>query len=116
MKRDLDLCREVLQWLEDHPKPSHDNEPEMHGRRQEEVAYHLDLLCQAGLVSSERRPGDRRRYRLTWAGHEFLDAARNNTRWNAAKKLVMDTTGGLAFEFLREVLIQKGKELVGLGV
>jgi hypothetical protein len=112
----------------------HADKPHVHGRSQEEVAYHLDLLYEAGLIWSEfkelgSRPGDaelakmisqymtRRRhdsYRLTWAGHEFLDAARDNTRWRNAKRKVVDTTGGLAFEFLRAVLMQKGKELLGL--
>lgn len=114
MKRDLDLCREILQRLEAHPERWQVDKPEIDGRSQESVAYHLDLLCEAGLVSSVHRPGGRYRYGLTWAGHEFLDAARNNTRWNAAKTVVMNTTGGLAFELLRAVLMQKSKELLGL--
>ena len=135
MKRDLDLCREILQGLEDHPERLHTDRPDISGRRPVEVWYHLELLCEAGLVWSEfkeiqSRPMDfelakrtsdyitrqqnRDSYRLTWAGHEFLDAARDNTRWSAAKRKVMDTTGGLAFEFLKAVLMQKGRELLGL--
>ena len=114
MNRDLDLCREILQRLEAHPTRSYDNVLKIEGRQQEEVAYHLVLLSEAGLVWSANRPGGRERYRLTWAGHEFLDAARDNTRWNTAKKKVVETTGGLVFEFLRAVLMQKGKELLGL--
>ena len=75
-------------------------------------------MNQAGLIEAEDvsdvsefayRP-----LRLTWEGHEFLDAARDDTRWNAAKRTVTSTTGGLAFEFLKAVLIHKGKELLGL--
>jgi hypothetical protein len=133
MKRNLDLCREILQALEAHGERWHEDKPEVGGRPQKEVAYHLDLLCEAGLVWSEFREArslcadaelaekisqhmyqNRDRYRLTWAGHEFLDAARDNARWNSAKRKVIDNTGGLAFEFVKAVLMQKGKELLGL--
>ena len=53
-------------------------------------------------------------YCLTWAGHEFLDAACDNIIRNSAKGKVMGTTSGLAFEFLRAVLMHKRKELLGL--
>ena len=135
MKRDLDLCREILQALEAHPERLHADPPKIDGRPEKEVAYHLDLLCEAGLVWSDFKEAqslasdniladkvskymhmcqNRDRYRLTWLGHEFLDAARDNTRWNSAKRKVIDNTGGLAFEFLRAVLMQKGKEVLGL--
>ena len=135
MKRDLDLCREILKGLEDHPERLHADRPNIDGKRHVEVWYHLDLLCEAGLVWSEfreiqSRPMDfelakrtsdyitrqqnRDSYRLTWADHEFLDAARDNTHWKAAKSKVLETTDGLAFEFLRAMLMHKGKELLGL--
>jgi hypothetical protein len=133
MKRNLDLCREILQALEAHAERWHEDKPEVDGRPQKEVAYHVDLLCEAGLVWSEFREAqslcadaemaekishhmyqNRDRYRLTWAGHEFLDAARDDTRWNSAKRNVIDNTGGLAFEFVKAVLMQKSKELLGL--
>ena len=135
MKRDFDLCRKILEALEAHPEPLHHGEPKIEGRRQGELVYHLYGLCDAGLVWSEFRqiqshPMDAElarmsskyisiqqgtdSYRLTWAGHEFLEAARDNTVWNNAKRKVLDTTGGLAFEFLRAVLMHKGKELLGL--
>jgi Hypothetical protein (DUF2513) len=135
MKRDMDLCREILQRIEAHPEHNHLGVPEFEGRSPEVVRYHLDLMYEAGLVWSEFRHYERimsdteghrllgiymgrqqgrDQYRLTWAGHEFLDAARSDTLWNSAKSKVVNTTGGLAFEFVREVLTQKGKELLGL--
>jgi hypothetical protein len=133
--RDPDLCREILRRLEAHPELLHADLPEINGRSQEEIAYHLGLLCEAGLLWSDFKEAQRLasdnifaekvskyihmyrnqdRYRLTWLGHEFLDAARDNTRWNNAKRKVKENTGGLAFEFLKAVLMQKGKELLGL--
>jgi hypothetical protein len=118
MKRDMDLVREILRQLEDHPDPNRSVEIEVEGRSEPEINYHLYLLNQAGLIQAEN-VSDTSEFaylplRLTWQGHEFLDAARDDTRWNAAKRMVVSTTGGLAFEFLRAVLIQKGKDLLGL--
>ena len=38
--------------------------------------------------------------RLTWAGHEFLDAARDDATWGKAKTAVK-TAGGVGFEVLK---------------
>ena len=134
MERDLDLCREILQALEDHPERLHTDRPNISGKPAVEVGYNLDLLCEAGLVWSyfkhleslardaELAKGASHQmdvrgfdsYRLTWAGHEFLDAARDNTRWKAAKSKVLESTGGLTFEFVKAVLIDLGKQALGL--
>ena len=91
---------------------------EVEGRSSEEVSYQTKLLYEAGLIEaldlSDLGSFCWEPVSLTWSGHEFLDAARSDTLWNAAKSKVVDTTGGLAFEFVREVLKQKGKELLGL--
>lgn len=47
--------------------------------------------------------------KLTWEGHEFLDAAREDTRWNKAKE-VAAKTGSLTFSMLKEVLVQLSAE------
>ena len=39
--------------------------------------------------------------RLTYAGHQFLDAARSDTVWQKAKSLVAKSTGTLTLEGLK---------------
>jgi hypothetical protein len=130
MKRDLDLCREILRQIEESPESAGPNINPA-GRSPEEISYHVKLLAEAGLVEAgvadgqfrDRQPDGSLRIRgqkvyspisLTWAGHEFLDAARDNTRWNSAKRKVMDTTGGLALQFVSALLMHGGKKLLGL--
>jgi hypothetical protein len=48
--------------------------------------------------------------RLTWPGHEFLDAARKPSHWQKAKTIVMEKSGGLSFEMLKQVLFQMIRE------
>jgi Hypothetical protein (DUF2513) len=51
---------------------------------------------------------------LTWRGHEFMDAARNDTVWRKAKTRVMANVGGLAFDVLRATLLADISEHTGL--
>ena len=53
-------------------------------------------------------------HRLTWAGHEFLDAARDETRYRKAVRRVVDCTGGLIFEVLKALLVEEAKRSTGL--
>jgi len=46
---------------------------------------------------------------LAWQGHEFLEASRDDKRWKSAKDTVMSKTGGIAFDLVKEVLIEGAK-------
>ena len=90
MKRDMDLIRAMLLAIESDP---HGFAPiiEIPNYTQEDIGYHAVLLGEAGLakVTDVTRMGsdtpDAIVERLTWAGHEFLDSARDNRIWNQAK-------------------------------
>jgi hypothetical protein len=112
VKRDLDLIRTILIAVE-----SGDPKAEL-PCTQEEFAYHAALLKDAGLIEgavaldNKGQPRAAHITRLTWTGHEFLDAARNDTVWNAAKdkflkpgaswtfSIVLDWLKGEALRFL----------------
>ena len=47
---------------------------------------------------------------LTWKGHEFVDAARNETRWKKAMGIVRDKGGSITLDVLKEPLISMIKE------
>jgi hypothetical protein len=42
---------------------------------------------------------------LTWTGHEFLEASRDDSRWNKAKKIITEKTGSFSFEILKSILM-----------
>jgi hypothetical protein len=44
--------------------------------------------------------------RITWEGHEFLDAARSDTVWIKAKNLVLQTAGVITLEAIKVALKQ----------
>jgi hypothetical protein len=41
--------------------------------------------------------------RLTWAGHEFLDARRKDALWQKVKAVALQKSGGLGFEVLKQL-------------
>ena len=50
--------------------------------------------------------------RLTYSGHEFLDAARGDTVWHKAKALTLKSTGTLTLEGLKIALPHVVKALI----
>lgn len=111
MERDMDLLREILLALEKAKfQPAHLYIPlAVPGYTEEQVQYHLLLLSDAGLIEGIRLNSFLPR-RLTWDGHEFLDAARDKSRWTRAKKMVLEKAGVLSFEALRQVLLALVKQ------
>ena len=93
MKRDMDLVREILLRIEDTPGFAPKN-IEVEGHSEESVGYHIYLLIDAGFVEgietthigSNGPTGFARR--MTWEGHEFLDAAREPGRWDTVKTAI----------------------------
>src|SRR5687768_9431326 len=105
MKRDMDLVRAILLQVEDMPYDRDGTPIGVEGYSAEEVEYHLMLLGQAGLIEMDLITFDGGALRapraLTWTGHEFLDAARNNTTWNRAKTAIVEKGGAVSFEILK---------------
>ncbi len=107
MKRDVDLIRQILFDLE-----LHGAECSLESLRNgtthevdERTRYHVRLCIDAGLAKEiDRTAAGSPCVRLTNAGHEFLDICRGDDRWQAAKWMVHQQTGGLSLAVLRAVL------------
>ena len=111
MKRDMDLVRKILFAMEDYETGFVNREIKIDGYSEEEVGYHVYIMDEAGLLvridathrgssSPEAIPS-----RLTWAGYDFLDACRDEGRWNKAKG-VINNIGGASFEVVKTVLVE----------
>lgn len=112
MKRDMDLVRQILMFAAD--KPTADLSDELHFGEYSEamVLYHIKLLIDAQLLDGEPegfigggyiycRP---RIGNLTWAGNEFVDAAKDPTVWQRAMTHVIKPAAGFTFSALLEYL------------
>lgn len=101
VKREMELIRKILRAIEDLPPGADNIDPgtlgiehdgTKLGSRNMLLVRHVQLLLDHGLVEANvppalgRGPVAARIDRLTWAGHEFLAAAQDDTIWNAKKK------------------------------
>jgi hypothetical protein len=87
MKRDMNLIRLLLLETEgEEPKP------DLSPYSGEQRVYHSALLIEAGLIDGQiipnaiGLPARTVSLRLTWSGHEFLDATRSGTKRASASK------------------------------
>jgi len=104
MKRDMDLLRSLLLKVEEQPPFGPFTTPEVPGHSEDELYYHAKLAEDAGFVEADFMMDGFIVTRLTYAGHEFLDAAREETLWNKAKQIVLSNAGTLTVEALKTAL------------
>lgn len=110
MKRDMDLVRKILLKIEESPEYSFISPFNIEGYNEDQISYHIELLDEAGLIKAKEL-STMGNYswipdRLTWEGHEFLEASRDDTRWEKAKKTIIEKGGNFAFSLLQNVLTQ----------
>jgi hypothetical protein len=119
MKRDMELIRKLLLEVEER---DYVVVPNKRGQKYELIVHHLLLLCEAqliaGIVVIECDGGQLvcqivSKPRLTWAGHEFLDAARDDSIWKQAKKIIAPL-GGVPIAVATAILTDLVKEKLGL--
>ncbi len=118
MKRDMDLVRQILLEIEASQETLGVVELEIKGYSPDVVSYHVRALDEAGLVEAKDMSGmgeiDWRPMRLTWEGHEFLEAARDDGLWQKAKQKIGTAAGGVTFDILKSVLYSLLREQIGL--
>jgi hypothetical protein len=113
MKRDMDLIRNILFSIERFPAEGGGEILKLEGHTDNDISYHVMLLDEAGLIKAVDLSASSDilfiPIRLTWQGHEFLDAARDDTRWNKTKD-AMAKAGGFVFEVAKVLLIELMKK------
>ena len=120
MKRDMNLVRAILLWTENQEHGYVGGNPSIEGYTEEEIGYHIYLMYQAGLVNAADTTsmGDKSPNALllgvSWLGHEFLDAAKDETIWSKAKNTILKPTAGVAFDVLLEWLKAEARKKLGI--
>lgn len=111
MKRDMDAIRSILALLE-----ACDGQPDFRPLLTDaftvrHLSYHLYLIHDAGLAigieQSNLGGGDFPFVLLTHltnAGHDFLEAARNDNQWHKAKEAAISSGAGLTLNILTQTL------------
>lgn len=112
MTRDMDLIGNLLLKLASIETPrgavfiftGDDPEVAIAGYSRDQIAYHLDLLREAGLLDSPgSQPMDGITFaRLSWAGHDFLDSVRDPEIWAKTKKGAL-AAGGFTIDLIADL-------------
>lgn len=112
MTRDMDVVRRILL----HVEQAHEPIQSIPDCPSEVFAYNTALLIEAGFLEGKIIRGPKGNpfaavvLRMTWQGHDFLDAARNDTIWRTAKQKVLKPGMSWTFDLLREVLKALAKQ------
>lgn len=123
MKRDFDLVRKILLACEAQPTGYAPDPLEVAEYDKEQIGYHVHLMIQAGLLEgtdatllgSSTPVGTAQS--VTWDGYDFLEASRDDQRWDKAKQAAR-SVGALTFDVLKSTLVAlataAAKKVVGL--
>ena len=125
MKRDMDLIRDILLKIEEFDFSEEgrtanvqDLQNSFEGFTKAQVQYHYGLLCNANLMEAIDAGDASGDYYipqgLTWEGHEFLDAARNQTVWDNTKAAIKKQGGSVPMDVLKALLIKGAATAFGL--
>ena len=119
MKRDMNLVRKILLEVEantDGSTPLMTVSVENYS--QDQIQYHLAILIDAGLIEAiDTSSASGIGYyptRLTWEGHEFLDAARSETIWKKAMSSLSKVSESIALPILKELLLSEMRSQLGI--
>ena len=101
MQRNWDVIREILIKLEEkNDLNSYLSADEINGYDPRSVAFHMQLLNEAGLIRAVLTgiSGGWKANSITWAGYELLDKIRQDTVWNKVKATAREKSIDLSID------------------
>lgn len=109
MRRDLDLVRSILIYVENADSEVDASSMATERWSIELVAYHVRLIAHHGLidVSHDIRDMNSSTIELTvagitWDGRDYLDSIREPKVWERVKKILADTVGSTTLDVVRQ--------------
>jgi len=107
MKRNFELIRKLLLDFEG-------EEVDLSPFTEQQILYHKALLIEFGLAEGPKPHYSSREYseipdkvtirKLTWEGHDFLNAIRDEGRWQKVKEWIKEAGKILTLETLKEAI------------
>jgi Hypothetical protein (DUF2513) len=117
MDRDMELVRKIMLKIK-----SGDLRAAVEGYDDDAINFHAALLIDRGLIegtphysSSGTKPADIpdrvKIKRMTWEGHDFIEAVQADTKWNKVKDFLVQAGKDLTIETIKHA----SKQLFGFG-
>lgn len=121
MKRDMDLMRDLLLYVESLPAGQVTQEViyDVDKYQINDVLGHLKLLIDSYFVDGQVEIYHDSSFLvilhgLTMPGHDFIDSIRNETVWSQTKEKVASVGGSVAIEIIKDIAIFYGRQLLNL--
>ena len=117
MKRDMDLIRKMLLIIEANCVPGILSPIPLDGYTEDQIDYHFDLLQEIGFIEGTYYIGGKSKdylgnFRMTWAGHDFLDAVRNDSVWARVKGKLAQVGGDAPLDVIKAVAVKVALDLI----
>lgn len=121
MKRDIELVRKLLLYIEENFTYDvlHSSLIELEGYSAQEIGYHLKLMADGGLIDTMGGGStDSRTYEcgingMTPYGHDFLDSVRDEGVWSNVKA-ALKPVGWASFEVIKNLAVAQASKMLGL--
>lgn len=117
MKRDFDLIRKILLYVEENQKDYVEIIEQMDGYGNLTLMYHCQLLLDAGLLSGSigrvnTGEGHFVCKDLTWAGQDYLANIKNDTVWNKVKQTALEKGIDLTLDIIATLAAKYTKKII----
>lgn len=108
MKRDLDLIRDLLLYIEaSETYPVHSYDIEIPEADESQILFHIELLIDADYIEALNSSTIGRRsyyiYRLTMSGCDYLDSVRDEQIWKDTASKIISAAGSATLEIVKSV-------------
>lgn len=114
MKRNLDLVRDILLFVESKSETADYFKVQIDGYGQREINYHVYLLMQQEFITGTEPPLRHATVvvtGLTWTGHEYLDTVRSDNVWQKTKERLQGTASfDLVLQIAKDVILKSVME------
>lgn len=117
MKRDFDLIRKILLYVEENHDGIYDKVKPFDGYSEEEFLYHCELLTDNGFIEGKvhRAMGGSGVFMckdLTWAGQDYLANIKNDTVWNKVKQTALEKGIDLTLDIIATLAAKYTKKMI----
>lgn len=119
MKRDWDIIRTILIQLDEKGPEKHSLRlSDFPGDKRAEFSYNVEILLEAVLVNGQMlktlgsETSNFLAIRLTWSGHELLDAIRSESVWIKTKEKLFNKGISMTFDLVMAVATSITKEYI----
>lgn len=120
MKRDMGLLRSICLEIERADDELDSAALEFDGFTSQQIAGHVQLLLDKDMIDAELITTNETDFPSYWitrlkpAGHDFVDASRNDVIWKQALAKVATATGGATLEVFLKVLRSGSLRALGM--